>query len=182
MTDTTLNRFVASGTAADLGSFTPSPPTPASGPDPGYFFYVTDLGEIKVWNGAAWVSATKRVIQVVVSDPNGDAITTGDGKAYLRINAVLNGYNLIAVAAHVTTVSSGGDPTIQIANVTQAADMLSTKITIDAGEKDSKDATTPAVIDTGNDDVATGDELRIDIDVAGTGAKGLIVDLTFAGP
>jgi len=114
-----------------------------------------------------------------VSDPNGDALTTGDGKAYVRINSVLNGLNLVAVAAHVTTVSSSGTPTVQIHNVTDAADMLSTLLTIDANEKDSKDATAAAVINTGVDDVATGDELRVDVDVAGTGTKGLIVELTF---
>lgn len=123
-----------------------------------------------------------RVLQIVVTDPNGDALTTGDGKAYARVNLVMNGMNLTAVAAHVTTVSSSGTPTIQVHNVTQAADMLSTRITIDANEKDSSTAAAAAVIDTGNDDVATGDELRIDIDVAGTGAKGLIVDLSFAAP
>jgi hypothetical protein len=61
--------------------------------------------------------------------------------------------------------------------------MLSTAITIDATpDLDSKDATTPAVIDGANDDVATGDQLRIDVDVAGTGAKGLIVELQFRLP
>lgn len=123
-----------------------------------------------------------RIIQILVSDPNGSAITTGDGKMYFRINSELNGFDLWAVAAHVTTVSSSGIPTIQIANVTQAADMLTTKLTIDANEKDSKDAAAAAVIDTANDDVATGDELRVDIDAAGTGAKGLIVELTFRKP
>lgn len=127
-------------------------------------------------------AAVSRVIQILVSDPGGDAITTGDGKAYFRINSLLNGYNLVAVAAHVTTVSSSGLPSIAIYNVTQTADMLTTNITIDATEQDSKDATAAAVIDTANDDVATGDEIRIDIDGAGTGTKGLIVELTFQLP
>jgi hypothetical protein len=60
--------------------------------------------------------------------------------------------------------------------------MLSTKLTIDASEKDSSTAATAAVIDTSHDDVATGDELRIDIDVAGTGAKGLMVEMQFQLP
>jgi hypothetical protein len=123
-----------------------------------------------------------RVIQIQVSDPAGSAITTGDGKAYFRVNSQLNGYNLTAVAAALTTVSSSGIPTVQIHNLTQTADMLSTKLTIDQSETDSSTAATPAVIDTGNDDVATADMLRIDIDVAGTGAKGLIVELTFSLP
>lgn len=128
------------------------------------------------------IADQKRVLEIIVSDPNGSAITTGDGKAHVFIPALLNGHNLVAAHAAVTTVSSSGTPTVQIANVTQAADMLSTKITIDANEKTSYSAATPPVIDTGNDDVATGDELRVDIDVAGTGAKGLVVILTFEAP
>lgn len=123
-----------------------------------------------------------RVAQIQVTDPNGDALTTGDGKAYFRVNSQLDGYDLFAVAAQVTTVSSSGTPTVQINNVTQAADMLSTKLTIDANEVDSSTAAVPAVIDAANDDVATADQLRIDVDVAGTGTKGLIVELTFRKP
>jgi len=123
-----------------------------------------------------WIS---RVISILVSDPNGDAITVGDGKAYIRINKVIDGYVLKKVAAHVTTASTSGNIAIQIHNVTDMVDMLSTLLTIDVNEKDSKDAAIPAVINTDYDDVAEGDELRIDVDQAGTGAKGLIVDLTF---
>jgi hypothetical protein len=60
--------------------------------------------------------------------------------------------------------------------------MLSTRITIDANEYDSKDSTTPRVIDTANDDVLMGDLIRIDIDVTGTGTAGLIVSLSFRLP
>ena len=131
--------------------------------------------------GLKWEAET-HVVSIQVTDPNGDALATGDGKAYFRVPSTINGCNLVGVAAHVTTVSSSGTPTIQVHNVTQAADMLSTRVTIDANEKDSKDATAAAVIDTGNDDVATGDELRVDVDVAGTGTKGLIVELQFRLP
>jgi hypothetical protein len=55
--------------------------------------------------------------------------------------------------------------------------MLSTKLTIDANEYDSINATTPAVIDTGADDLATGDLLRIDGDVAGTGCYGMVITI-----
>lgn len=127
------------------------------------------------------LSAVK-IVQILVTDPNGSDIATGDGQAYIRINSILNGYNLTAVAAHVTTVSSSGVVTVQVYNVTDAADMLSTALTIDANEKDSSTAATPAVIDGTADDVATADEIRIDVDTAGTGAKGLIVELTFGKP
>jgi hypothetical protein len=124
-------------------------------------------------------TARPRIIQVAVTAP-ATAVTTGDAQAEFRINSLLNGLNLTACAAHVATVSSSGLPTVQIRNVTQAADMLTTRITIDVSEHDSSTAAAAAVIDTGNDDVATGDLIAIDVDVAGTGTKGLLVDLTFS--
>ncbi len=123
----------------------------------------------------------KQTVTILVTDPNGSTLTTGDGAAFFRIPSTLNGMNLVAVAAHVTTVSSSGTPTIQIANVTDSVDMLSTRITINANEKDSSTASA-AVIDAAHDDVATADELRIDVDVAGTGTKGLIVEMQFQLP
>ena len=122
------------------------------------------------------------LVVLQVTDPAGSAITTGDGKAYFTVPALLNGMNLTSVAASLTTVSSSGTPTVQIANVTDSVDMLSTKVTIDANELTSYTAAAAAVIDTTKDDVATGDLLRVDVDVAGTGAKGLSVMLGFATP
>jgi hypothetical protein len=120
-------------------------------------------------------------VQIAVSDPQGSAITTGDGKAYFRTPAAMNGYTLSAVTMTVTTVSSSGIPTVQLANVTDAYDFLSTKLTVDANETDSSSAVNAAVIDTASSHniVQTGDMIRVDIDVAGTGAKGLIVGMEF---
>ena len=126
-------------------------------------------------------AAVKRIIIIKVID-DVTALTTGDGKTHVTIPIEMNGMNLISVGAHVYTVSSSGLPTVMIHNLTQAVDMLSTAITIDENEKDSKDAVAPAVIDTGNDDVATGDEIRIDVDVAGTDILGLEIRLGFQLP
>lgn len=149
----------------------------------------TDAGRAITPDGLAGSDYGKRVIGILVSDPQGSAITTGDGKAVARIPSVLNGYNLIAVAASVSTVSSSGIPTVQLrrsrrtnATTRADADMLSTKLTVDASEFDSSDAAAAAVIDASNDDVATGDYIFVDIDVAGTGAKGLYVELIFQLP
>jgi len=142
----------------------------------------TDAARAVTPDGLAGSDYGKRVVGILVSDPGGSAITTGDDKAVFRVSSLLNGWNLVGVAASVTTVSSSGIPTVQIRNATQAADMLTTKLTIDQSESDSSTAATAAVIDTGNDDVATGDSIRIDIDVAGTGAKGLYVELIFQLP
>lgn len=142
----------------------------------------TEAAEAVTPDGLAGSNFGKAVVSILVSDPNGDAITTGDGKAYWRVPSTCNGMNLVAVAAALITVSSSGIPTVQIHNLTQAADMLTTKLTIDASETDSSTAAAAAVIDGANDDVATGDMLRIDIDVAGTGAKGLMVEMQFQLP
>lgn len=112
----------------------------------------------------------------------GSDVVTGDSRAVLVIPPDLNGADLISAHAWVSTVSSSGLPTVQIRNVTQAADMLSTRITIDVSEYTSYSALTPPVIDITNDDVATADLIAVDIDVAGTGTKGLGVVLTFAVP
>jgi len=107
------------------------------------------------------------------------AITVGDGKVIFSIPPILNGMNLVSVFASVSTVSSSGTPTVTIYNLTDSVDMLSTALTIDATEYDSSTATA-AVIDTAHDDVATGDRLEINVDTAGTGAKGLFVILGFS--
>lgn len=132
-------------------------------------------------DGLAGSYAGTKSIGIMVTDGSG-AITTGDGKAYFRVPAALNGMNLSTVAASLTAPSTSGTPTIQIARGRQAAagsahafvDMLSTAITIDANEYDSKDATTAAVINGSNDDVATGDLIRIDVDGVGSGPTAVL--------
>ncbi len=149
----------------------------------------TDAARAVTPDGLAGSDYGKRIIGVLVAEVGGTAITTGDGKAQFRIPSALNGYNLVAVSGNLSTVSSSGIPTVQIrrnrrtnATTRADADMLSTKLTIDASEFDSVDAAAAAVIDAANDDVVTGDAIYIDIDVAGTGAKGLYVELTFQLP
>lgn len=126
-------------------------------------------------------SARRTVIIKCIDDAT--ALTTGDAKARFVVPVELNGFDLVTVGAHVFTVSSSGTPTIQIRNATNSnLDMLSTRITIDQSEKDSKDAAAAAVINTSNDNVATGDEICVDVDVAGTGTAGLELRLGFALP
>lgn len=129
--------------------------------------------------GTGEVKYRKSIIVQVVDGATD--LTTGDGKAYLTIPEQLNGMNLSAVHARVITAPVGATVSIQIHNVTDAADMLSTALTIDATETGSDSAATPAVINTSADDVVTNDLLRIDIDQVGssTAGAGLIVRLEF---
>ena len=149
----------------------------------------TDAGRAVTPDGLAGSGYGVRVIGILVSDPQGSAITTGDGKVCFRIPSVMNGWNLIAVAGALSTVSSSGIPTVQLRRSRRASattrtdvDMLSTLLTIDATEFDSVDAAAAAVINAANDDVNTGDMIYVDIDVAGTGAKGLFVETQWQLP
>lgn len=105
---------------------------------------------------------------IIAASDETTTITTGTNKATF---ALPYAFTVTAVGASVNTVSSSGTPTIDIneAGVT----ILSTKITIDASEKTSLTAAVAAVISDAS--IAAGAEIGIDIDVAGTGAKGLKV-------
>ena len=114
----------------------------------------------------------------VVSDTN--VIQTGDSQFVFVIPINLTGRKLVEAHAFVSTVSSSGKPTVQIRNATTAADMLSTRITIDVSEFTSFTAAVPAVTNMLTNGVVTGDRVAVDVDVAGTGARGLGVILRFA--
>lgn len=121
-------------------------------------------------------------IQVALFAPGTDA-ATGDGKAYVHVPPKLNGWNLVYVHAFNPIAGTTGTQDIQIHNLTDAQDMLSTKITIDSTETGSDTAATAAVIDTTKDDVATNDILRIDVDaVQTTKGKGTVCTLGFQLP
>jgi hypothetical protein len=103
---------------------------------------------------------------------------------YFRIPSGLNNYNLVSVAASVGTGSAGssssGLPTFSITNATDSTAMLSTNLTVDAGEYTSATAATPAVIDTSHDDVVTDDLIQIACTVAGSGTTYAVVTTGWA--
>ncbi len=79
--------------------------------------------------------------------------------------------------AAVVTAGTTGTTDIQIARIRSGSpvDVLSTTTKIDSGEIGS-DTGTAGTINTSNDDLATNDRLRIDVDAVSTTApKGLIV-------
>lgn len=142
----------------------------------------TDTGRvIGVDEFVATQFATK-AIQITCFDYTTD-IATGDGKGYIVVPASLNGFDIVTVHAKVITAGTTGTSDVQIANVTDSVDVLSTKLTIDSTETGSDTAATPAVINTANDDLATNDVLRIDVDAASTTKpKGLIVTIEARKP
>jgi len=109
-------------------------------------------------------------------------LTTGTGKAIIMVPAEFDGWHLSSVEAFVSTVSSSGKPTIMLKNLATGLNMLSVALTIDVGEKNSYEALTPHVVNGANAVVATGQLLSIDITTAGTGAKGLGVNVYLEAP
>jgi hypothetical protein len=101
---------------------------------------------------------------VALSDET-TAITTGTAKITFRTPYACT---LTEVRASLSTASSSGLPTFDINE--NGTSILSTKLTIDANEKTSTTATTPVVIS--DSALADDAEITIDIDVAGTEAKG----------
>jgi len=108
-------------------------------------------------------------IIVAVSDET-TAITTGTAKVTFRMPFAMT---LTDVRGSLATASSSGIPTFDINE--GGTTILSTKLTIDANELTSTTAATPAVIS--DTTLADDAEMTIDIDVAGTGAKGAKVAL-----
>lgn len=122
--------------------------------------------------------AGTKSVQVSVTGPTENA-TTGNGKGYVTIPAACNGMNLVRATATVVTAGTTGASTVQIRNVTQAADMLSGVISIASGGT----VATPGTVDAAEDDVATDDVISIDVDsVSTTPPKGLMVILEFRLP
>jgi len=131
------------------------------------------------WAAPSGGGSSDKTMQIKLMD-DATILTTGDAKFTFAVSAELSAMNLTNADAYVTSVSTSGMPTIQIRNITNGnVDMLSTPITIDANENTSYTAAAPAVVNPSSDTVATGDLLTVDVDVAGTGAKGLGIILKF---
>ena len=111
-----------------------------------------------------------------VADTIGPSV--GNGITHVTIPSTLDGKNLQSAQAHVYTAGTGSLTTVQLHNLTDGQDMLSTAITIDASEKDSSTAATPSVIGAYNG-VSTADVIRIDVDVVATSTLGLEVRIVF---
>lgn len=112
---------------------------------------------------------SEEVHGIALSDET-TAITTGTNKATFSLPYA---FTVTGVYATLNTVSSSGIPTVDINE--GGTTILSTKLTIDASEKTSATAATAAVIS--DSTIAANAEIGFDIDVAGTGAKGLKVFL-----
>lgn len=124
----------------------------------------------------------QKTLTVMVQDPSlTTPLTTGTSVAMIPIDASLSGKNLIGCSARLIGQSSSGVVSMMLRRNRAGTDanMLSTALSIDASERSSSTAATPAVIDATHKDVVTDDFVYLDITAAGTGAYGLSITLTF---
>ena len=128
-----------------------------------------------------WSTLNKNVQLEPFGWAAGTTCATGDGKAYLSIPASLDGLSLVVIHGEVKTAGITGTMDMQVHNVTQAVDMLSTVLTWDTTEAGTDTAAAPAVIKSDDSEiVAAYDVLRLDFDaVHTTPAVGCIVTLRF---
>jgi len=146
----------------------------------------TDLTDIGTYTHAqidAMLDATssKKIITFAPVESEFD-LQVRNGTVAFSVPTIFNGFNLVDVLATVHTPASGSGTTqvqVRRRRAGTDADMLSTRISIAV----SSYYATNAVIDTGNDDLATGDQIYIDIDqLPTTPPKGLSVSLTIDIP
>jgi hypothetical protein len=142
-----------------------------------FSFYDASTGttrSILPQNVTAFIERT--IIVKCVADTVGPSV--GNGITHVTIPSTLDGKNLFTAQAHVYTAGTGSLTTVQLHNLTDGQDMLSTAITIDSGEKDSSTAATPSVTGAYNG-VSTADVIRIDVDVVATNTLGLEIRMVF---
>jgi hypothetical protein len=111
---------------------------------------------------------------LAASDETTD-ITTGTAKVTFRAPFAFTIKRI--PKATLSTASTSGLPEVNIK--VAGATIFGTKLTIDANEKSSTTAATAATLATSTISVSDDDEITIDIDTAGTGAKGLKVYLYY---
>ena len=122
---------------------------------------------LSVGPGIAFDGTTLRVeewLWVACSDET-TALTTGAAKITFRMPFVAT---LLAVRASVTTAPAGANLVVDINEA--GTSVISTKLSIDATEKTSTTAATPAVIS--DSALADDAEMTIDIDQVGSSTAG----------
>lgn len=138
-----------------------------------------EFGTRQLFRRPAPVAATIAVYEIKVFEDD-EELEVREEAFVWQIPEDLDQSEIIKVEAFITTSGSGattiniraGDP------CTAGTDILTTPITIDSGDCNSKDAATQPVISGDVWEVAWGDHLHIDVDAFGTGAMGLGVIVT----
>jgi len=124
-----------------------------------------------------------RLVQIVVVAP-GTVVPTGDGLFTFVVPAGLNEYKIVSAHAGFNVANTAGDLNFDVYNVTNASSIFDggDSIQIDDTDKTSYTSDDQPVLDDEENEVATGDELRIDSEGEPDDAEGLQIFLTFRKP
>lgn len=133
---------------------------------------------------AAWKSPIRYVS--IVGFSSGGTLATGPC-GYVQIPPDINGYNLTYVSAfHASTAASNGKTEINFVRERAGTSnaMLTSAVEVDSGAVCSSASASQALIDTTNDDVATGDiiELHVKVIPSASAPKGITGQLGFSLP
>ena len=131
-------------------------------------------GTVKIGGDDVITSSTVPVAHMVAVSDETTALTTGTAKITFRMPFAMT---LTAVRASVTTAPTGSVLTVDINE--GGTTILSTKLTIDAGETTSTTAATPPVIS--DSALADDAEMTIDIDGVGSTVAGAGLKVTLIG-
>jgi len=124
-----------------------------------------------VWVGGPGNVLTSKLVKEIALTDMLSAILVQTGVGYFR---VYQPFRVNTFIISLFNVSTAGIVTVDI-NVNTVS-ILTTKLTIDINEKDSTTAAVPYAL-TGSAnfyDFAAGQEVSFDVDVTGTGCKGLV--------
>jgi hypothetical protein len=151
------------GATGDTGATGPTGPTGSTGP----------TGPTGATGATGPTGASGQSTFVVALSDEATAITTGTAKVTMRAPYA---FSITSIPrASLSTASTSGLPTVDI-NVAGSS-ILTNLLTIDADELTSTTAATAATLTNNPTSVSDDAEITFDIDVAGTGAKGLKVTI-----
>lgn len=150
--------------------------------DPKEFRIVTEYSVKSKRMGSITWKDKYGCVMVSGSDSAAPSLTAGDSKSVIRIGTELNGLYLKYIGASVSTPSDSGDISISLSRLRDGVftDILTSNITIDANEYDSTQSATQYVIDINANTVQEADQIHINVDSAGSNAKGLVVSFSFS--
>lgn len=174
----TVRRYLLTGVASS------SPTVPALTRTRGSYFEislaqvrVTSAGVITVTDERYPAENTQTMPVLAVGEVETLVASSSIPVRQIIIPEHWHGAVLTNVSAGVFTVSSSGVVTVRVYNATVGQNVLSTNVTIDANERTSLTAATPPVVNATYATLTKGDLFQFFVETAGTGAKGLQVDL-----
>lgn len=122
------------------------------------------------------LSAIDDVTFILAASDETTALTVADGKVTFRLPERMT---ITSISASVNTAPVGSAIIVDVTK--NGNSVFSTLLTIDAGEKTSKTAATPAVLNQSQVACLEDDEISVNIDQIGSGTAGAGLKVTIKG-